>query len=407
MAALEIGRLQEDEDSEDDSDKDGDGNAEPELPLLGGAARKAGGVAGGVGTPSGAEAKAVRSVSAEAVKIGTTQRVSEGVEENIRDSAAGLGDEQKNHGAEEEEEEAGILVRRPGKRRPELATSSVRGIARRQSSSKQTSVGGTGGVARGYGDGSLIAAAAGSLGLREVSSPAAQAAQQVLMTPADIIGSCAAANGTADRVGSHSGSSSSSSSNAPCRTPVKEPPTAGSQCFLYDAETPLPEVLSLGSASSSLPSSPDFDTCSAEHCGDGGNTGSIGPAFDACRQLGQQRRRCGGGGLESGGGGKEVDVFALGPRAMSEFSKAWRRSRCFAFILGGRAVRPVAAAAAGVGGERGWGGRGSGRGRAGADASYRRSWERLASPVLPAAPYTVGSAGESFVPASRHESEDE
>lgn len=133
--------------------------------------------------------------------------------------------------------------------------------------------------------------------------------------------------------------------------------------------------------------------------GDGSSVGGIGPAYAACRR----RKRAGGGSSEAAataGGSEYVDVFARGPRAIAQLSKIWRRSKCFSFVLGRREGPPVIQT---VGG----GGSGSGDGRRGAvaDYRYRKSWESLASPALPMAPYTVKSAGESYVPISRRDNE--
>lgn len=80
-----------------------------------------------------------------------------------------------------------------------------------------------------------------------------------------------------------------------------------------------------------------------------------------------------------------------GAATMAEFSSTWRRSRCFSFTLGGRSVDWV------VDTRR----KGSGMTLG---CSYKRAWEALSS-RMPLVPYTVPSAGESFVPMNRHESE--
>lgn len=86
------------------------------------------------------------------------------------------------------------------------------------------------------------------------------------------------------------------------------------------------------------------------------------------------------------------NVFADGPTAVTDFSSVWRRARCFSFVLGGRDVPQVQD------------GRGDARAAKGGSL-YRRSWQALTA-RLPVAPYTVPCAGESFIPLSRHESDD-
>lgn len=92
-------------------------------------------------------------------------------------------------------------------------------------------------------------------------------------------------------------------------------------------------------------------------------------------------------------GARVRDVFgdSGGAVTMAEFSSTWRRSRCFSFTLGGRSVDWAVDT----------GRQGSGM-RLG--CSYKRSWESLSSRV-PLVPYTVPSAGESFIPMNRHENE--
>ncbi|CAM9666820.1 unnamed protein product [Scytosiphon promiscuus] len=129
-------------------------------------------------------------------------------------------------------------------------------------------------------------------------------------------------------------------------------------------------------------------------------TDSVGPAFAACRTTTSWANpTVGGGGAGVNCEGRSVrDVFAEGPAAVAGLSSAWRRSKCFSFVLGSRSLPWL--------GDAG-GGSSSGR-RGGSCASDRRAWEcrrswetLVAPPALPVAPYTVPSGGEGGVPLSQ------
>ena len=161
------------------------------------------------------------------------------------------------------------------------------------------------------------------------------------------------------------------------RTPkmaIRPPPEMGSSSpsFLYEASSPIPREgrTRMGNCNGASP------------C----------PALDACRPF---------PGRVQGGLPGVRDVFAGGggAAAVAKFRTSWRRSKCFSFAIGGRRglprVGPRAGAAAG-----GWS-----SGRTGLGCSYPRAWEALLPSRLPLVPYTVPSAGESFVPLTRHENE--
>ncbi|CAM9228744.1 unnamed protein product, partial [Hapterophycus canaliculatus] len=125
----------------------------------------------------------------------------------------------------------------------------------------------------------------------------------------------------------------------------------------------------------------------------------VGPAFAACRTRTSWADLNAGGdgaGINSEGGGPR-DVFAEGAAAVANFSSAWRRSKCFSFVLGSRNLAWL-----GDNGRGGSGRRGEGGARDRPAWEYGRSWEALvAPPTLPVAPYTVPSGGEGGVPLSQ------
>lgn len=96
-------------------------------------------------------------------------------------------------------------------------------------------------------------------------------------------------------------------------------------------------------------------------------------------------------GVRNGARVRNVYGDSGGAATMAEFSSTWRCSRCFSFTLGGRNVDWVVDT----------GRKGSGMTLG---CSYKRLWESLSS-RMPLVPYTVTSAGESFVPMNRHEDE--
>lgn len=230
---------------------------------------------------------------------------------------------------------------------------------------------------------------------REISgsSPAARAAK-ILMTPSN----APASGGTRIAFGSAGGRAKAPANKADdrtMRTPVSTPPLSGASSFLYEANNTLPALLGSADDSDDDPSSKAEGTSptspSAVAAATVGELPLIGPAFSACHALAADFR---GGSATRGVGmsptdGAMRDVFFGGPSAMAKFSSIWRRSRCFSFVLGSRSLQWVEDRRTGRGGR----------------CLYRRSWETLTS-RLTVAPYTVPSAGESFIPLSRRESED-
>lgn len=227
-------------------------------------------------------------------------------------------------------------------------------------------------------------------------SPAVSAAE-VLMTPRN------SSYGKGGKPGS-------AENDRTMRTPVRRlSPDSGSSSFLYEAGTDsCPAILD----------SADGEDNNEEHVplGMGGTESMsrrdsaasvvvaeeqedlrVGPAFAACRGMrastaGNQAR--GSRSAEGKMQGDSTDVFAGGAAAVAEFSSAWRRSKCFSFLLGSRDLQWLRDSGSGHGG-------GAGRGDRRA-WEYRRSWEALvASPALPVAPYTVPSSGEDGVPLSQ------
>ena len=225
-------------------------------------------------------------------------------------------------------------------------------------------------------------------------SPAAQA-MKILMTPSN----SPVSGGTNIDFGSTDGRTKESMNRADdrtMRTPVRTPPESGTSSFLYEANNTLPAPLGStddddnpsSKADSSSPTSPSVVAAAAT----AGEFPLVGPSFAACRAVPADL----GGGFNTRGGvqmrppdAAKGDVFSGGPSAVAEFSSVWRRSRCFSFVLGSRSLQWI------EDGRMGRGGR----------CLYRRSWETLTS-RLTVAPYTVPSAGESFIPLSRRESED-
>lgn len=207
------------------------------------------------------------------------------------------------------------------------------------------------------------------------------------------VGGISKPTGTSGPSSLFSGSDDRIADHTIIRTPMKTPPSSGSSSFLYEPETSQ-DVMRTGSWISS----------------EGGDL--AGPSHEACRLVAGNRDPLVAAATAAGAAGgcgavAERDVFARGPQAIADFSAVWRRSHCFAFVLGGRSVPRVGMAKSlreGVDGGNG----GGGAGRCGrrSESEYERSWEGLTSPALPVAPYTVPSAGESFMPVSRRENED-
>ena len=263
----------------------------------------------------------------------------------------------------------------------------------------KSAAGGGGGTFRtcGNGGGSATGSASVSASVSSNSkmsepSPASHAAN-ILMTPSS---APASGGGTRMTSGSADGRPKTLANDRTMRTPVRNPPEAGASSFLYEASTPLPAML--GSA--------DDDDLSGKAGGSGsispsivagagaavnataGELSPVGPAFAACRTLAADLEDFSTRSIGMRPAEAYVlkrDVFSGGPLAIAEFSSVWRRSRCFSFVLGSRSLQWVE------------------DGRSG--KNYRRSWEALTSRVT-MAPYTVPSAGESFIPLSRRESED-
>lgn len=208
-------------------------------------------------------------------------------------------------------------------------------------------------------------------------SPIAQSSR-MLMTPADApITGCTKLSGIEAGKRKHdSCGDSHPAEDRTMRTPVRTPPESGSSSFLYEAENAFPALLGSPDVCSHHSADESSDAVPAA-----GSLSDVGPSFEACHRASPRGRNY--------GDGDERDVFARGAAAMAEFSSVWRRSRCFSFVLGSRGVHWV----------------GDGHTGAGRGCAYRRSWEALAS-KLSVAPYTVPSAGESFIPLSRNENVD-
>ena len=224
------------------------------------------------------------------------------------------------------------------------------------------------------------------------ASPAARAAK-ILMTPsnAPACGDTRIAFGSA---GGRTKAPANIADDRTMRTPVRTPPESGASSFLYEANNTLPALLGSADDSDHDPSSKAVGTSPTSPPAVAATVGEhslVGPAFSACRtpaaDLGGDSATRGVGVCPADGAMR--DVFCGGPSVMAKFSSAWRRSRCFSFVLGSRSLQWV------EDGRTGRGGR----------CLYRRSWETLTS-RLAVAPYTVPSAGESFIPLSRRESED-
>ncbi|CAM9272640.1 unnamed protein product, partial [Laminaria digitata] len=203
----------------------------------------------------------------------------------------------------------------------------------------------------GGGSGSGSASASGS-SKREISesSPAAQAASAVL-TPSD----APASGGTSITSGSAGrrtkGSVNSRADDRTMRTPVRTPPESGASSFLYEAKNTLPALIgsaddnndNLSSkAEDTSPTSPSAVDAAATATATAGEFSVVGPAFAACRAtaaaLGRRSNTRGGVEVRPPDAANR-DVFSGGPAAMAEFSSAWRRSRCFSFVVASRSLQ--------------------------------------------------------------------